>query len=818
MSEELPSAADVEAAMEMLQLLSPEAGGPPPKLRKGVGKAVALLAAEYKHCALVSECTSCGTPFADDALFCNHCGTKRASLAKKESLWRGAVKAKPYDEMRDAKGKCRAAYVGVVQVFDKILKDKQSKRINNFPEESLKCFKGDNRMYHIPRMLTSAERDMLTRGIAQRARALRRLVMDVNARSTMRISQLDCIKNHVLPESVFQRVIARAGEQWTQHLVQANGNGSGGGPRANKLYWSMWYGPDIIRGPGENGGHQWYVVEDNLGYVGGFGDLALARQVLLGEANGTNGFPELKSFLREDKTEELYDQMAAHYKRQVAEGEQVVILYYPRSVRDDNEDRRVIQLFARRGIIPVQLPGEDGPRDDQPKLVVRGGRVILATPVKEKADSGGGAGGGAAAGKAQAQAAGSAARSRSPVPTRRSPARAANSPTREKKTKMKEEPVGLVVLLSEPCDVEPGHESTKLRTAIEEARSRISDSIEVKKKEELKATRAEKTILSVSSKVDFLDTSGNKHVIQMKGTKLVWSINFKDSKETERNNGPLRWNESTSKISTSEGHSYKPDADGLKNLEQHWTISDLPINAELAKAQADDLRNAVEAVGQLVGGRINRNARDELFRILRRDDKESWQTLIEGKQGVAGLLGAYYAGRVKIANGPGLIHVEDKELCAHVDKLIKHYLGEEPILRTIPTLSFATEEDLIQRVFDDPKTQADVVVKRVDGRGGNAVWVGAKLPRADFLAARPLVVAEPEAFIVQRYTALSEVDGQMVDIRGPAFITSVDEELSGGPGVAVSPVLWGRGVPSEGSNGKVNISDAGFEFAIATAA
>ena len=30
---------------------------------------------------------------------------------------------------------------------------------------------------------------------------------------------------------------------------------------------------------------------------------------------------------------------------------------------------------------------------------------------------------------------------------------------------------------------------------------------------------------------------------------------------------------------------------------------------------------------------------------------------------------------------------------------------------------------------------------------GNAVWVGAKLPRHDFLAARPLVAAEPEAFL-----------------------------------------------------------------------
>ena len=29
---------------------------------------------------------------------------------------------------------------------------------------------------------------------------------------------------------------------------------------SKKLYWNMWYGPDIIRGPSENG-HDFYVVE-----------------------------------------------------------------------------------------------------------------------------------------------------------------------------------------------------------------------------------------------------------------------------------------------------------------------------------------------------------------------------------------------------------------------------------------------------------------------------------------------------------------------------------------------------------------------------
>lgn len=247
------------------------------------------------------------------------------------------------------------------------------------------------------------------------------------------------------------------------------------------------------------------------------------------------------------------------------------------------------------------------------------------------------------------------------------------------------------------------------------------------------------------------------------------------------------------------------------------TLDDLPMDAARAQAWVDELRAAVEKVGQLVGGRANPKAPEELYRLLRLHDKKGFERLFKGKRGVPGLLEAYYSGCVKISNGPGFVLLDDKELCAHSDKLVKYYLNEEPILKTIPTRSFATEPELIQTVFDDPRTQENVVVKRVDGRGGDAVWVGAKLSRTDFMAARALAEAEPDAFLVQKYTALSQVDGQLVDLRGPAFISSVGD-LSAGQGVSVSPVLWGRGVPEKGGNGKVNISDAGFQLTVATSA
>eukprot|EP00930_Biecheleria_cincta_P002734 TRINITY_DN103728_c0_g1_i1.p1 TRINITY_DN103728_c0_g1~~TRINITY_DN103728_c0_g1_i1.p1 ORF type:complete len:752 (+),score=156.38 TRINITY_DN103728_c0_g1_i1:34-2289(+) len=740
------SSDDVAVAAELLQRLLGENAL---KINSDATKAIALLAAESRR--LLPNIT--------------------------KLLWPGAKDAKPYDEMTDEKGRPRPAYASIIALMDQIVKTKP-RRINEFPSVSEKCFRGDNRLYHIPRMLLRKESDLLLAGISQRAQALRRLMIDVNSKKEMKVGQLGCVKSGALPKDVLMRIATRAGEQWTQNLV----HGQSKMPKASKLYWSMWYGPDIIRGADEKGGHQWYVVEDNLGYVGGFGDLPLARQVILGEANGSKGFPELKNHIENDPTGKLYDDMAAHYKQQVAEGEKVVVLYYNRTVRDDNEDRRLVTLLRQRGIVPVQLPGEEGRIEGQAYLEVRNGRVFLIEPPPK-----------------MQSAEGRRGRSRSPP------------------RKQQGDPVGLVVLLSEPTDVEPGHRSTKLRSALDEARSRIQTYEEMEEKEKLKASRAEQSIVSVSSKVDFLDTEGNKNSINMKGNTLMWTWTDKNTKESERIDGPIRWNVNTSKMTFGDSFHYKPDAEGLKKLEAAWVLSDLPIEAELSRASAAELRAAVDAVGQVISGRVNETAKEELFRILRKDDKEGWQRLIQGKQGVPGLLEAYYKGQVKVANGPGLVLVEDKELCSHMDKIIRHYLNEEPILKTIPTISFANQSDLIEAVFDNPSNQPNVVVKRVDGRGGNAVWVGAKLPREEFLAARPLVAAEPEAFIIQKYTALSQVDGQLTDLRGPAFLCSTDEMLSGGQGVAVSPVLWGRGVPAAGSNGKVNISDSGFEFCVATA-
>ena len=61
--------------------------------------------------------------------------------------------------------------------------------------------------------------------------------------------------------------------------------------------------------------------------------------------------------------------------------------------------------------------------------------------------------------------------------------------------------------------------------------------------------------------------------------------------------------------------------------------------------------------------------------------------------GVAGLMRAYRAGRVSLANAPGTGIADDKVIYAYVPEMIHYYLSEEPILANVPTHVCLREDD-----------------------------------------------------------------------------------------------------------------------------
>ena len=74
--------------------------------------------------------------------------------------------------------------------------------------------------------------------------------------------------------------------------------------------------------------------------------------------------------------------------------------------------------------------------------------------------------------------------------------------------------------------------------------------------------------------------------------------------------------------------------------------------------------------------------------IYRRVDDEFLDPLIfrqDSMLGAPGLLNAYRAGNVALANAPGTGVADDKAVYRYVPEMIRYYLGEEPILGNVPT-------------------------------------------------------------------------------------------------------------------------------------
>ena len=74
--------------------------------------------------------------------------------------------------------------------------------------------------------------------------------------------------------------------------------------------------------------------------------------------------------------------------------------------------------------------------------------------------------------------------------------------------------------------------------------------------------------------------------------------------------------------------------------------------------------------------------------IYRRIDDDFLDPLIfraDSLLGVPGLVNAYRAGNVALANAPGTGVADDKAVYPYVPEMIRYYLGEEPILANVQT-------------------------------------------------------------------------------------------------------------------------------------
>ena len=119
--------------------------------------------------------------------------------------------------------------------------------------------------------------------------------------------------------------------------------------------------------------------------------------------------------------------------------------------------------------------------------------------------------------------------------------------------------------------------------------------------------------------------------------------------------------------------------------------------------------------------------------------------------GVAGLMRAWRAGNVAIANAPGAGVADDKVVYAWVPDLIRFYLGEEPLLANVPTWRCLYPEER-SYVLDH---LAEMVIKPANGSGGHGLVIGDRATRAELDSVALAIQGDPRNWVAQPILALS---------------------------------------------------------------
>lgn len=118
--------------------------------------------------------------------------------------------------------------------------------------------------------------------------------------------------------------------------------------------------------------------------------------------------------------------------------------------------------------------------------------------------------------------------------------------------------------------------------------------------------------------------------------------------------------------------------------------------------------------------------------------------------GVPGLMRAWRAGNVGIANAPGAGVADDKVVYAWVPDLIRYHLGEEPEIASVPTWRCMYPPER-RHVIENIE---NLVVKPANESGGQGLLIGDRATRADTIAA---IEANPRNWVAQPILSLSTV-------------------------------------------------------------
>ncbi len=153
--------------------------------------------------------------------------------------------------------------------------------------------------------------------------------------------------------------------------------------------------------------------------------------------------------------------------------------------------------------------------------------------------------------------------------------------------------------------------------------------------------------------------------------------------------------------------------------------------------------------------------------------------------GVPGLMKAYRAGNVTLANAPGTGVADDKVIYAFVPEMIRYYLGEEPIAKNVPTYVCQREDDrdYVLSHLDE------LVIKAAGESGGYGILIGPHASDKEREEFADAIRKNPRNYVAQPTLQLSRVpticdgnlEGRHVDLR-PYVLCSGDESIHVVPG------------------------------------
>ncbi|MFZ0089528.1 MAG: circularly permuted type 2 ATP-grasp protein [Solirubrobacteraceae bacterium] len=134
------------------------------------------------------------------------------------------------------------------------------------------------------------------------------------------------------------------------------------------------------------------------------------------------------------------------------------------------------------------------------------------------------------------------------------------------------------------------------------------------------------------------------------------------------------------------------------------------------------------------------------------------------------LLPPWLGGEIGLVNAFGNGVADDKLAHGHVEDFIRFYLGEEPLVRSVPTVS-------LQSGATEPHQLRELVIKPRHGHGGTGVTIGSQADDAELERAAAELAAAPDRHIAQPIVPLSrhptviagELEPRHLDLRPFAF-------------------------------------------------